>query len=50
MGKLQTGNMEEKIQELEGNLAWYNLFVDYVYKNNRNLYNEACEYSDEKAS
>lgn len=27
-------------------LAWFNHFVDYVNQVDPNLYNEACEYSD----
>ena len=27
-------------------LAWFNHFVDYVNQVDPNIYNEACEYSD----
>tara|TARA_R110002012_G_scaffold113782_1_gene259867 strand:- start:852 stop:1046 length:195 start_codon:yes stop_codon:yes gene_type:complete len=29
-------------------LAWFNNFVDYVGNIDSNLYNEACEYADER--
>ena len=31
---------------MEKQLAWFNHFVDYVNQVDPNLYNEACEYSD----
>jgi len=27
---------------------WFNNFVDYIYELDSNLYNEACEYADER--
>ena len=27
-------------------LIWYDLFVDYISNQDKNLYNEACEYAD----
>ena len=27
-------------------LKWYDLFVDYISDQDKNLYNEACEYAD----
>ena len=40
---------KKKVKEnsdLEKQLMWFNHFVDYVGQMNSNLYNEACEYSD----
>jgi len=31
---------------MEKQLAWFNHFVDYVNRVDSNIYNEACEYSD----
>ena len=31
---------------MEKQLAWFNHFVDYVNQVDPNIYNEACEYSD----
>jgi len=36
---METKNMEKQLQ-------WFNHFVDYVNQVDPNLYNEACEYSD----
>ena len=36
----------EQIAELHAKVEWYNLFVDYIYDQDRNKYNEACEYAD----
>jgi len=36
---------EEK--EKKDPAEWYNLFTDYIQKNNINLYNEACDYANE---
>lgn len=33
---------EEKV------LEWFNNFVDHIQLNNRNLYNEACKYADQR--
>ena len=42
--------MKEKtlseLQKLKDRLAWYDLFVDYIYEIDSNKYNEACEYAD----
>ena len=27
-------------------LIWYDLFVEYISNQDKNLYNEACEYAD----
>ena len=44
--------MKEKtlseLQKLKDKLAWYDLFVDYIYEIDSNKYNEACEYADDK--
>ena len=32
--------------DIEKQLQWFNHFVDYVGNADSNLYNEACEYSD----
>lgn len=37
---------EEERMETHAKIEWFDLFVDYVYDNNSNLYNEACEYAD----
>jgi hypothetical protein len=37
---------EERMMENIAKIEWFDLFVDYVYDNNSNLYNEACEYAD----
>ncbi len=37
--------LQEKNAELESQVEWNNYFVDYVYKVNRNLYNDACDYA-----
>ena len=29
-------------------LDWFNHFVDYIENTDRNLYNQACEYADNK--
>ena len=31
-------------------LEWYDDFVDYIKELNSNLYNDACEYADNKKS
>ena len=36
----------EKELTMEKQLAWFNHFVDYVNQVDPNIYNEACEYSD----
>ena len=38
----------EELEELRSQIEWYNYFVDYIQRCNINLYNEACEYSDNK--
>ena len=37
-----------EIQTLKDKLAWYNLFVDYIYEIDSNKYNQACEYADKQ--
>ena len=48
----KTKTMKEKtlseLQKLKDRLAWYDLFVDYIYEIDSNKYNEACEYADDK--
>jgi len=29
-------------------LEWYDNFAEYILQSNSNLYNDACEYADEK--
>ena len=31
---------------MSAKIEWYDRFVDYVQKNNRNLYNDACLWAD----
>ena len=49
---LKNKTMKEKtlseLQKLKDRLAWYDLFVDYIYEIDSNKYNEACEYADDK--
>jgi hypothetical protein len=40
------GIYKKDISDLEKQLMWFNHFVDYVGQMDSNLYNEACEYSD----
>ena len=44
--------MKEKklseLKKLKDKLAWYDLFVDYIYEIDSNKYNQACEYADKK--
>ena len=40
------GMYKKDISDLEKQLMWFNHFVDYVGQMDGNLYNEACEYSD----
>ncbi|QDP58434.1 MAG: hypothetical protein Unbinned6046contig1000_3 [Prokaryotic dsDNA virus sp.] len=42
--------LQEKNAELESQVEWSNYFVDYVYKVNRNLYNDACDYAHKEQS
>ena len=37
---------EDKKENTEQVLQWFNHFVDYIGNINSNLYNEACEYAD----
>jgi hypothetical protein len=38
---------ENRLKQIrESKVEWFDLFADYVYDNNSNLYNEACEYAD----
>lgn len=39
-------SMEEELNELHAKIEWYNNFIDYIYRNNANDYNGACEYAD----
>ena len=36
--------MERLIKQLE----WFNNFADYIETNNINMYNESCDYADNK--
>tara|TARA_R100001443_G_C3302549_1_gene165655 strand:+ start:607 stop:783 length:177 start_codon:yes stop_codon:yes gene_type:complete len=40
------GMYKKDTSDLEKQLMWFNHFVDYVGNVDNNLYNEACEYSD----
>ena len=42
--------LQEENAELDSKVEWYDYFVDYVYKVNKNLYNDACEYADKEQS
>ena len=42
--------LQEKNTELESQVEWNNYFVDYVYKVNRNLYNDACDHAHKEQS
>tara|TARA_B100001057_G_scaffold99723_2_gene96691 strand:+ start:4701 stop:5030 length:330 start_codon:yes stop_codon:yes gene_type:complete len=42
--------LQEQNAELESQVEWNNYFVDFVYKVNRNLYNDACDYAHKKQS
>jgi hypothetical protein len=37
---------QEEKMENSAKVEWFDLFADYIYDNNSNLYNEACEYAD----
>jgi len=39
-------NIKEEKMEKSAKVEWFDLFADYIYNNNSNLYNEACEYAD----
>ena len=41
-------NIREENEENNSKIEWYDLFVDFVYEKNPNLYNDACEYADEQ--
>ena len=41
-------NIREENEENNSKIVWYDLFVDFVYAKNPNLYNDACEYADEQ--
>jgi len=45
---LEYANSQPNENELtmEKQLAWFNHFVDYVNQVDPNIYNQACEYSD----
>tara|TARA_R100000808_G_C2136553_1_gene144842 strand:- start:1004 stop:1228 length:225 start_codon:yes stop_codon:yes gene_type:complete len=40
--------VKQKLEKQKLDLEWYNLFVDYIQNVHPNLYNEACEYADNK--
>ena len=44
MKEIDRTKMERLIKELE----WFNNFADYLETNNINMYNESCEYADQK--
>jgi hypothetical protein len=48
--KLDRKKLEEKLMEFpeQNSNDWYEKFTDYVYQNNPNLYNEACDYADDE--
>ena len=37
-----------KMKRLIKELKWFNNFADYLETNNINMYNESCEYADQK--
>ena len=37
-----------KMKRLIKELKWFNNFADYVETNNINIYNESCDYADNK--
>jgi hypothetical protein len=39
---------KEKIMKYTKDKSWYDFFVDYVQDNHRNIYNDACDYADER--
>ena len=41
-------NIMEENEENNSKIEWYDLFVDFVYAKNPNLYNDACEYADQQ--
>ena len=41
-------NIREENEENSSKIEWYDLFVDFVYAKNPNLYNDACEYADQQ--
>ena len=45
LSKMQEENEIKKGKEKQV-LIWYDLFVDYISNQDKNLYNEACEYAD----
>ena len=36
----------KELKNLKDKLAWYDLFVDYIYEIDSNKYNQACEYAN----
>ena len=40
--------MEDKIEQLQRLIEWFNHYVDYVEYNFRNINDEACEYADKR--
>jgi transcription elongation factor Elf1 len=48
MNGINTIKMQEELQELHSKVEWYEKFVDYIYKNNKQMCNDACDYADKK--
>ena len=44
MKEIDRTKMERLIKQLE----WFNNFADYLEANNINMYNESCDYADNK--
>tara|TARA_R100001443_G_scaffold18806_6_gene30041 strand:+ start:7991 stop:8182 length:192 start_codon:yes stop_codon:yes gene_type:complete len=44
MKEIDRTKMERLIKQLE----WFNNFADYLESNNINIYNESCDYADNK--
>jgi|TARA_R100000482_G_scaffold111215_1_gene53531 hypothetical protein len=44
MKEIDRTKMERLIKQLE----WFNNFADYIEANNINMYNESCDYADNK--
>ena len=36
------------LKQTKQRIEWYDDFIDYIHHCNINLYNEACEYADNK--
>jgi len=41
-------SLKVRNEKVNNAFEWFNSFVDFVGNNSRNIYNEACEYADNK--